>query len=59
MPVYIERCNDIKFNLTIDKPIKFNKENSIKEITLELNKLLEKMILNNPSQWIFTHNRWK
>ena len=59
VPVYIERCNDIKFNLTIDKPIKFNKENSIKEITLELNKLLEKMILNNPSQWIFTHNRWK
>ena len=29
------------------------------EITLELNKILEKMISKNPSQWILTHNRWK
>ena len=24
-----------------------------------LNKILEKMILSNPEQWIWTHNRWK
>ena len=29
------------------------------EITENLNKLLEKMILLNPSQWIWTHDRWK
>ena len=28
-------------------------------ITLELNNILEKMIIKNPSQWIWTHNRWK
>tara|TARA_B100000029_G_scaffold332966_1_gene325129 strand:- start:661 stop:1527 length:867 start_codon:yes stop_codon:yes gene_type:complete len=59
VPVYIERYDNIKFNLTIDKPIKLNHYLSIEEITLELNKILEKMILKNPSQWILTHNRWK
>jgi len=59
VPVHIERYDDIKFNLTIDKPIQLNKNLTIEEITLSLNKILEKMILKNPSQWILTHNRWK
>ena len=59
VPVHIERYDDIKFNLTIDKPIQLDKNLSIEEITLSLNKILEKMILKNPSQWILTHNRWK
>ena len=59
VPVYIERYDKIKFTLTISKPIKFDKDLSTDQITMELNKLLEKMIENNPSQWIFTHNRWK
>ena len=59
VPVYIERYEKIKFNLTINEPIKFNNNLSVNEITLELNKILEKMILKNPSQWIMTHNRWK
>ena len=29
------------------------------ELTKELNKVLEKMIIRNPNQWIWTHNRWK
>ena len=28
-------------------------------LALELNKILEKMISKDPSQWILTHNRWK
>ncbi len=59
VPVYIERYNSIKFNIRIDTPIKFDKDSSIEEITLNLNKILEKMILKNPAQWILTHNRWK
>jgi len=58
VPVYIER-NKINFKLRIDQPIKFEKHLSVEEITLKLNKILEKMILKNPSQWILTHNRWK
>ena len=59
VPIYIERYDDIKFNLVINQPIKFDDKKSITEISLELNKILENMILKNPSQWIFTHNRWK
>ncbi len=59
VPVFIERYDNLYFNLTIDKPIKFDRNDSVEMITLELNKLLEKMILKNPSQWILTHNRWK
>ncbi len=59
VPVYIERIENINFNLTIENPLKFEKNETVEEITLKLNKVLEKMILNNPSQWILTHNRWK
>ena len=29
------------------------------ELSEELNKVIEKMIVKNPYQWIWTHNRWK
>ena len=59
VPVHIERYDEYRFNLNIEKPLKFNENASIEEITNDLNKILEKMILKNPSQWILTHNRWK
>ena len=59
VPVYIERIKNINFKLSFNKPIKFNDELSLEQITLELNKILEKMILKNPDQWIWSHNRWK
>ena len=34
-------------------------ERNILEITEKLNSIIEKMILNNPGDWIWTHNRWK
>ena len=59
IPVYIERIRGSFFKLRIDRPIIYEKDSSIEKITLDLNKCLEKMILNNPSQWIWSHNRWK
>jgi len=59
VPIYIERIKDINFKLTINKPLTYSNEDSIKSITLDLNNLLEKMILKNPDQWIWSHNRWK
>ncbi len=59
VPVYIERLIDNKFKLKIFENIKFSKDESIDKITLKLNKILEKMIITNPDQWIWTHGRWK
>ena len=59
VPVYIERFNKIHFKLSIEKPIEFDQKLSIEQISLELNKILERMISKNPDQWIWSHNRWK
>ena len=59
VPVFIERKNDDTFNIEFKRPI--NSKNFQNKISLsnELNKVLEQMIIKNPSQWIWTHNRWK
>ena len=59
VPIYIERINKNNFKLKIYDPLKFSKNDNIEFITLKLNKILEKMIIKNPDQWIWTHNRWK
>ena len=59
VPIYIERVLGNNFNIKVFDPIKFKKNHSIQDITLHLNQVLEKMILKNPDQWIWTHNRWK
>ncbi len=59
VPIYIERTTGVNFKLTIHEPLKYSEEESIDSITLDLNFLLEKLILKNPSQWIWSHNRWK
>ena len=59
VPIHIERINNINFKITISKPIHFSSDTSLQEITDRLNTVLEKMIIINPSQWIWSHNRWK
>ena len=59
IPIYIERKKKNYFKLFISKPIEIDKYKTSSEITLFLNSVLEKMILKNVDQWIWTHNRWK
>ena len=59
VPIYVERINKINFKLTISKPLKYSNVSTIEGITLDLNQVLEKMVLKNPDQWIWSHNRWK
>ena len=59
VPVYIERLENDDFKIKFSKPLVFNRDESIEQITLKLNQSLEKMILKNPDQWIWTHNRWR
>ena len=59
VPVYIERNQNFNFKLYFKKPVQFDDQFTIEEITLKLNEILEKMILKNPDQWIWSHDRWK
>jgi len=59
VPIYIERSQGVNFRLTIHDPLEYSNNESVESITLSLNVLLEKMILKNPEQWIWSHNRWK
>ena len=61
VPIYIYRLRDEKLVMEIMQPISYkDSKSSDKElITENLNDLIEKLILRNPGQWIWTHNRWK
>jgi len=63
VPISIERKEDVRFLMTIHEPYKVKKtddeKQDTKNITLKINQTLEKMIIKNPKQWIWSHNRWK
>ena len=59
VPIFIERFEGIKFKMTIHKPLNFLDNDTIENITLKLNEILEKMIIKDPKYWIWSHNRWK
>lgn len=59
VPIFIERYEGLKFKMKVYNPINFSNEDTIENITTQLNKTLENMIINNPNNWIWTHNRWK
>ena len=59
IPVFIKRDKSNNFEIEFqDKVDPADYKNKL-ELTAKLNKILEKMIIRNPSQWIWTHNRWK
>ena len=59
VPVYIERNTKNNFKIEFQKKINPKNFSNKIELSNELNRVLEKMIIRNPSQWIWTHNRWK
>jgi KDO2-lipid IV(A) lauroyltransferase len=59
VPMYIERKEKFFFNIKVEEPFLFEKDDSVEKITESLNKWLEEKIKKNPNQWIWSHNRWK
>tara|TARA_B100000530_G_C15882411_1_gene458017 strand:+ start:294 stop:1151 length:858 start_codon:yes stop_codon:yes gene_type:complete len=59
VPIFIERKNNCTFKMKVFEPIKTSNFRNKLEISEKLNEILEKMIIQNPNQWIWTHDRWK
>jgi KDO2-lipid IV(A) lauroyltransferase len=63
VPLYIKRLKNNSFEMEVFEPLKISNSTDPEKIKLEtslkINKIIEKMILKDPSQWILTHNRWK
>ena len=63
VPLRMERLSYNNFEMTIYKPFEYKKSDNYEKdtynLTLQVNKRLEKMILKRPEQWLWSHNRWK
>ena len=58
IPVFIVR-NKNKFKIEFYEEIKSKNFNNKSDLSKKLNDILENMVLKNPDQWIWTHDRWK
>ena len=58
-PVHIERYDKIYFRISFDEPITVDGDADDSLVSLRLNQWLEEKIRKNPSQWIWSHDRWK
>jgi len=63
VPLHMERLSYNDFEMTVYKPFEYKKSDNYEKdtynLTLQVNKQLEKMILKRPEQWLWSHNRWK
>jgi len=63
VPIFLERKGDVNFEMTVHEPYAIQKTENVdsdtKNITLKINQIIEKMIIKNPTQWLWSHNRWK
>jgi len=63
VPICLKRMNGASFEMTVHQPYEISKtgddDQDTKNITLKINQIIEKMIVKNPEQWLWSHNRWK
>ena len=63
VPISLKRLEGATFEMTVHQPYQIEKtentELDTQTITLKINNIIEKMIIKNPTQWLWSHNRWK
>tara|TARA_Y100000590_G_scaffold464722_1_gene634876 strand:- start:125 stop:1000 length:876 start_codon:yes stop_codon:yes gene_type:complete len=63
VPISLKRLKGASFEMTVHQPYEVlktaNSDEDILNITLKINQIIEKMVVENPTQWLWSHNRWK
>ena len=63
VPISLKRVEEVSFEMTVHQPYEIsregNNEQDVQNITLKINQIIEKMVIENPAQWLWSHNRWK
>ena len=63
VPISLKRIENINFEMTIHEPYDVlktgNSEQDTQSISIKINQIIEKMIIKNPTQWLWSHDRWK
>ena len=59
IPVFIKRISTEKFEIKFENEINPENFSNKQKLTQKLNTVIEKMIVDYPFEWIWTHNRWK
>jgi len=58
-PLSIKRVNGTNFDIIIEEAINIEHKDDEQSLMSKINKKLEKIIIKNPGQWIWTHDRWR
>lgn len=58
LPTFLKRLENGTYELTFHKPITNFSSGDDYQDTLRLHKIYEQEIINNPSQYLWVHNRW-
>jgi KDO2-lipid IV(A) lauroyltransferase len=62
VPASNERLNGSRFRVTLHPPVEFaptgDSERDTLALTVEINKRLEELVRQRPSQWLWIHRRW-
>ena len=59
VPVFIEREKDNTFKVEFFNQIDPNTYENKSNLTKKLNEFIEAMLIKNPNEWIWSHDRWK
>ena len=63
VPISLKRIKGAAFEMTVLQPYEISKtgndDQDIQNITLKINQIIERKIIENQNQWLWSHNRWK
>jgi len=63
VPISLKRIKNVNFEMTVHQPYEVlktgNDDRDVQKIMLQINQFIEKIIVENPTQWLWSHNRWK